>query len=206
MSLAFLHGFILAIGLILPLGVQNFYIFTQGAVSKRFVQVLPIVITAGLCDSLLILLAIFGVSLVVMSFVWMKTLLVIGGVIFLFYIGVLTWRTKVSGSQNTSEHTESLSIRRIVSYTLMISLLNPHAILDTIGVIGTSSLSYLGYERLAFTAACLTVSWCWFFSLALIGRFVGLKDKSGRMIRYLNKFSALVMWAAALFLVKGLLG
>jgi L-lysine exporter family protein LysE/ArgO len=206
MSLALLHGFILAIGLILPLGVQNFYIFTQGAVGKRFVQVLPIVITAGLCDSLLILLAVFGVSLVVMSFVWMKTLLVIGGVIFLVYMGVLTWRTKVSGSQNSSEPTESMSIPRIVSYTLMISLLNPHAILDTIGVIGTSSLSYQGYERWAFTAACLTVSWCWFFSLALVGRFVGLKDKSGRLIRYLNKISALVMWAAALVLVKGFMG
>jgi L-lysine exporter family protein LysE/ArgO len=29
MAVAYLHGLILAIGLILPLGVQNFYIFTQ---------------------------------------------------------------------------------------------------------------------------------------------------------------------------------
>jgi L-lysine exporter family protein LysE/ArgO len=201
MSLAYIHGFILALGLILPLGVQNFYVFTQGAVSDRFAQVMPIVITACLCDSLLILLAVFGVSLVVMSFVWMKFLLIIGGFVFLVYMGIMTWRTKINNSQGQEVNAESKSIRRIVSYTLMISLLNPHAILDTIGVIGTSSLGYQGYYKFAFTAACLTVSWGWFFSLALVGRFVGLKDKSGRFISYLNKVSAVVMWAAAIYLI-----
>jgi L-lysine exporter family protein LysE/ArgO len=203
MTAAYIHGLILAIGLILPLGVQNFYIFTQGAVKQRFVQVLPIVITASLCDSLLILLAVFGVSLVVMSFVWMKILLIICGFVFLVYMGIITWRSNVRDSDSGSRASadESKSIRRIVGYTIMISLLNPHAILDTIGVIGTSSLNYQGAYKVAFTAACLTVSWCWFFSLALAGRLAGLKDKSGRFIRYLNKISALVMWAAAVYLI-----
>jgi L-lysine exporter family protein LysE/ArgO len=201
MLLAYLHGLFLAIGLILPLGVQNFYVFTQGAVNQRFVQVLPIVITAGLCDSSLILLAILGVSLVVMSFVWMKTLLIICGFVFLVYMGIITWRSHVFTGRSTAAAAETISIRRIVGYTVMISLLNPHAILDTIGVIGTSSLNYPGAYKVAFTAACLTVSWCWFFSLALAGRLVGLKDKSGRFIRYLNKISAVVMWAAAAYLI-----
>jgi L-lysine exporter family protein LysE/ArgO len=201
MIVAYIHGLILAIGLILPLGVQNFYIFTQGAVNKRFVQVLPIVITACLCDSLLILLAVLGVSLVVMSFVWMKTLLIICGVVFLVYMGIITWRSNVNAGSSSAAVAETISIRRIVGYTLMISLLNPHAILDTIGVIGTSSLNYQGAYKIAFTAACLTVSWCWFFSLAFAGRLVGMKDKSGRFIRYLNKISAVVMWAAAVYLI-----
>ncbi|SEB54303.1 LysE family transporter [Paenibacillus sp. GP183] len=201
MAVAYLHGLILAIGLILPLGVQNFYIFTQGAVNQRFVQVLPIVITACLCDSLLILLAVLGVSLVVMKFVWMKTLLIIGGFVFLVYMGIITWRSKVNAGSSNAAAAETISIRRIVGYTLMISLLNPHAILDTIGVLGTSSLSYQGVYKIAFTAACLTVSWCWFFSLALAGRLVGLKDKSGSFIRYLNKISAVVMWTAAVYLI-----
>jgi L-lysine exporter family protein LysE/ArgO len=201
MAVAFLHGLILAIGLILPLGVQNFYIFTQGAVNQRFVQVLPMVITACLCDSLLILLAVLGVSLVVMNFVWMKTLLIIGGFVFLVYMGIITWRSNVNAGSSSAAAAETISIRRIVGYTLMISLLNPHAILDTIGVIGTSSLSYKGAYKIAFIAACLTVSWCWFFSLALAGRVVGLKDKSGSFIRYLNKISAVVMWAAAAYLI-----
>jgi L-lysine exporter family protein LysE/ArgO len=39
-----------------------------------------------------------------------------------------------------------------------VSLLNPHAILDTIGVIGTSALAYDGRGRATFAVACLFVS------------------------------------------------
>ena len=46
-----LHGFILALGLILPLGVQNVFVFNQGAVQSRFVKALPAIITASLCDT-----------------------------------------------------------------------------------------------------------------------------------------------------------
>jgi|SRR5665647_530357 len=199
MFYAWLHGFILAFGLIIPLGIQNFFIFSQGAVRKRFREVLPVLLTAGICDSLLILLAVLGVSVVVFSFVWMKTILVIAGFIFLLFMGVITWRSKVSAA--SSAEIVPLSLAKTISFTVMISLLNPHAILDTIGVIGVSSLGYQGYEKVAFTAACLMVSWIWFLTLALSGRFIGLRDKSGKLLKSFNKISAIVMWIAAIYLI-----
>ncbi|MNR60111.1 arginine exporter protein [compost metagenome] len=83
----------------------------------------------------------------------------------------------------------------------MLSLLNPHAILDTIGVIGTSSMSYEGERKLAFTTACIIISWFWFVALALAGKLIGSQDKSGAVLKHLNKVSAIVMWAAAGYLV-----
>jgi L-lysine exporter family protein LysE/ArgO len=201
MTAAFIHGFILAIGLILPLGVQNFFIFTQGSVSKRFISLLPIVVTASICDTLLITLAVFGVSVTIMSFVWMKSVLVIGGFIFLIYMGFITWRSKIEDKKSAG-HIQSTSPGKMVSFTLMISLLNPHAILDTIGVLGTSSLTYQGYNKMAFMIACIFVSWCWFFTLAFLGRLIGIKDKNGRILSYLNKVSAVVMWVAAIYLLS----
>ncbi|MFC5450813.1 LysE/ArgO family amino acid transporter [Paenibacillus aestuarii] len=198
---AIIHAFLLAIGLIMPLGVQNFFVFSQGAVRERWIYVLPIVLTASLCDTVLILVAVLGLSVVVLSFVWMKTLLVIGGTIFLLYMGFLSWRTKPEAKKQVQEHTR---LGKMITFTMMISILNPHAILDTVGVIGTSSLSYTGAEKVAFTLTCIVVSWLWFFMLALTGRLVGLKDKSGKLIAYLNKISALVMWAAAVYLVTTL--
>lgn len=196
---AFLHGAILAIGLILPLGVQNFFVFSQGAIHKRFVQVLPIVITAAVCDTLLISLAVLGVSVVVMSFAWMKLLLVISGVAFLVYMGIISWKSKPKAGGESAA--SGLSFGKTVSFTLMLSLLNPHAILDTIGVIGTSSMSYEGEQKLAFTAACIIISWFWFFALAIAGKLLGSQDKSGAMLKYLGKVSAIVMWAAAGYLL-----
>ncbi|WP_325176807.1 LysE/ArgO family amino acid transporter [Paenibacillus alkalitolerans] len=84
----------------------------------------------------------------------------------------------------------------------MISLLNPHAILDTIGVIGVSSLKYEGYQKIAFVTSCITVSWLWFASIALLGRYVGIKDRAGKLTKVINKVSALVMWLAAIYLLK----
>jgi len=201
MTAAFIHGFVLAIGLIIPLGVQNFFVFSQGAL-RKFGRAIPIVITAGVCDTLLILLAVSGVSVVVLNFVWMKTVLVVLGTLFLLYIGVMSWKAKPSASQN--EGLAGAKVPQLVGYTMMISILNPHAILDTVGVIGTSSIQYEGGEKVVFTAACIMVSWIWFIFLAALGHFVGTKDPSGKLTGALNKVSALVMWAAAVYLVAAL--
>ena len=66
MSEAVIHGFLLAIGLILPLGAQNVFVFNQGANQSKLIKAFPAV-TAGICDSILISLAVIGVSLVLMS-------------------------------------------------------------------------------------------------------------------------------------------
>lgn len=203
MTAAILHGFILAIGLIIPLGVQNFFIFSQGATRSKLIYVLPVTITAAICDSLLILLAVSGVSVVVLNFVWMETILVLCGSLFLLYMGYMTWRAKPQATNNDIDGNQKNS--KLIAYTIMISILNPHAILDTIGVIGTSSLNYEGSEKLVFTLACIIVSWIWFFLLALLGRLVGSKDHSGRIVLLLNKVSAIVMWVAAVILLINLL-
>ncbi|MEH7748262.1 LysE family transporter, partial [Neobacillus drentensis] len=84
---AAIHGFILAFGLILPLGVQNVFIFNQGAMQSRWIYVLPVVLTASICDTLLISLAVFGVSAVVLGITWIKMALLLGGILFLLYMG-----------------------------------------------------------------------------------------------------------------------
>lgn len=64
---AILHGFILSIGLILPLGAQNVFIFNQGANQSKYRYALPAILTAGLSDSLLISIAVIGISIIIMS-------------------------------------------------------------------------------------------------------------------------------------------
>jgi len=73
--IAFAHGFMLALGLVLPLGVQNVFVFSQGACQPKLRRALPAVIAAGYCDTLLVLLAVFGVSVAVLEFVWLRVAL-----------------------------------------------------------------------------------------------------------------------------------
>ncbi|MED4453007.1 LysE/ArgO family amino acid transporter [Metabacillus fastidiosus] len=195
---AVIHGFILAFGLILPLGVQNVFIFNQGATQRKFSRTLPVVITASICDTILITLAVLGVSVIVLGVYWIKIVLLTGGIIFLVYMGYTTWKSKPA---TTSSSEKALTPKKQIVFAASVSLLNPHAIMDTIGVIGTSSISYSDTEKIGFTLACIITSWIWFFSLSLVGRQVGRLDNSGRFIIILNKVSALIMWGTAIYLI-----
>lgn len=194
MARAALHGFLLALGLILPLGVQNAFLLTQGTLHRRWRGALPAVITAGLCDTLLVGAAVSGLSLVVLAIPWFHQALGWVGVLFLAWIGWATWRTRPDPAGFRGER---WPVRRQVLFALSVSLLNPHAILDTVAVVGTSSLQYAGTFRLAYTVAVITVSWLWFFGLATLGHFAGAVARGEGVRLWLNRASAVVMWTVA---------
>lgn len=193
-----INAFLLALGLILPLGAQNVFVFSQGALQPRYVRALPITLTASVCDTLLVSLAVFGLSAVALGIGWIKTSLVSVGVLFMLYMGWVIWRSKPRAANGGQA--DRLGAWRQIALTASLSLLNPHAIMDTVGVIGTSALRYDGWEKFVFAVTCIAVSWLWFHGLALAGRIAGQADPSGRFLLALNKISALIMWGAAIFL------
>ncbi|MCQ6536565.1 lysine transporter LysE [Bacillus mycoides] len=197
---AIVHGIILAFGLILPLGVQNVFVFSQGATQPKLIRALPAAVTAALCDTFLILLAVFGLSTIVLQFEWLRLSLLIAGILFLLYMGYVIWRSEPT----TSETNKALPIRQQVIFALSVSLLNPHALLDIVGVIGTSALKYVGTEQIIFTITCITVSWVWFFGLSLAGTVMKKIDGTGGLMNIFNKCSALFIWGTAIYLFIGL--
>ncbi|CAG0928558.1 Arginine exporter protein ArgO [Thermoflexales bacterium] len=198
---AFLHGYLLSFGLILPLGPQNVFVFSQGATQPKLRRALPVVLTAALADTTLILVAVLGVSAVVLTLPWVKLVLGVFGVCFLIYIGWVTWRTEMH-EDDATKLSQQWPARRQIIFTLSVSLLNPHAILDTIGVIGTSSLAYPGTDRVAFTLACILNSWAWFWLLAVAGKSLG---SMGAVRKWLNRVSAVIIWISAVYLVYNLM-
>ncbi|APT50551.1 MULTISPECIES: LysE/ArgO family amino acid transporter [Bacillus] len=203
MSIAIIHGIVLAFGLILPLGAQNVFVFQQGALQPRLYRAMPVVITAALCDTLLIILAVVGVSVVVFTIPVLQIGLYIVGFCFLVYMGWSVWNT--SSSSGDQEKQKLMPARKQIVFACSVSLLNPHAILDTIGVIGTNSLQYSGAEKLAFTLACIIVSWLWFIGLALLGKMLGKLDTNGKWMNRINKASAVMIWLVALYIAYQLI-
>lgn len=202
MWLAMLHGFLLAFSLILPLGAQNIFIFIQGAQAERFIRTLPAVITAALSDTLLIGLAVEGISLILFEYPFVRHFLLIAGVVFLIRIGWSIWG---NAATIRSADLQPFSSWKQISYALSVSLLNPHAIMDTVGVIGTNALSYTGNEKWGFALACVSVSWLWFFSLAFIGKSLGQASVINRLLPLINKLSALTIWLVASYLLVKLI-
>jgi L-lysine exporter family protein LysE/ArgO len=209
MLFAFLQGMILAIGLILPLGLQNVFIFNQGATQPNYRRVLPVLIVASICDSLLIAFAIGGVSLLVFGIPWVKTTVFLIGVVFLIYMGFVTWRAKpatLDPQQSASSAVDNpMTTKQQILFTASVSLLNPHAIVDSVGVIGTASLSFGGGEKLMFAAACIFISWFWFFSLAFVGTLTKRLPNARTILITLNKISAFIMWGTASYFLYQLI-
>lgn len=195
------HGIILAFGLILPLGVQNIFVFTQGVTQPNIMRAFPAAITAAISDTILIVLAVFGLSMIVLQYDWIRLVLLVGGILFLIYMGGVIWR---AGAANL-EGKEALPMKRQILFALSVSILNPHALLDTIGVIGTNAVKYSGQQLWLFMFACILVSWLWFTGLMIAGATLKKMQISDKVFLAFNKLSALFIWGTALYLLTGLM-
>ncbi|SDH67729.1 L-lysine exporter family protein LysE/ArgO [Alteribacillus persepolensis] len=194
---AFFHGFLLSAGLILPLGVQNLFVFNQGVTQPSLYRASPAVFTASICDTILILLAVLGTSFLVDQFLWLRDVLYVAGILFLLYISWVIWNDDPSNGAAL----KPLSGKQQILFASSVSLLNPHAFLDTFGVIGTNSLLYDDIQQWMFTAASIGVSWLYFFLLAYSGRIIGKLDKHFTWRKRINKISAFMIMAIALYMI-----
>nr|WP_275432201.1 LysE family transporter [Staphylococcus sp. ACRSN] len=186
--------------MILPLGAQNIFIFNQGVNYKGLKSVVPVIITAGLCDTVLILLAILGVSIIFYSIPVLQVIIYCVGLVFLIYMAWALWHEN-STKMNQQER---MSIKKQISFAISVSILNPHAVMDTVGVIGTNATLYHDERKIAFTIATIIVSWLWFISLAILGKYFHRFDKTGIYIKALNKISSIIILIVALMIVKQL--
>lgn len=191
-----LHGVLLAFGLILPLGVQNVFIFTQGATQPSLMRALPATLTAAFCDTVLILLSVWGLSLIIMQVEALRTILMVAGVLFLFYMSITIWR---SAPSSVNEGV-AMPAKQQILFACSVSLLNPHALMDIVGVIGTSALKYNGFELVLFTASCIIVSWIWFLGLMFVGSRIKYLSNQATIMMLFNKSSAVFIFVMAAYL------
>ncbi|AXF57128.1 LysE/ArgO family amino acid transporter [Salicibibacter kimchii] len=195
---AIIHGFVLSFGLILAFGAQNIFLFNQGAAHKKLRHTMPSVVTASICDTILIVFAVLGVSLIVMTVPVFQIIFFAAGFLFLIYIGWSIWS---SDPVEVNKQHGAMSAKKQILFAISVSLLNPHAVLDTVGVIGTNSLRYSETpELMGFTVACIAVSWVSFIGLAMIGKTIRAIDKEGKIVVLINKISAVIIWGVAIFL------
>lgn len=198
LTLAFIHGFLLSLGLILPIGMQNGFIFMQGALHRRWSHSLPSVVTASICDTALIALAVLGVSTVALHILWLRYTFALIGIVFLLYMVRSAWKVK---QVNEETARTAWTARRQMGFTVSVSLLNPHALIDTLVVIGGSALAYTAWtDRVAFGIASATVSWVWFIGLSIAGRVLGKAALKKSTFKVLNRVSAMMMLLSAIYL------
>lgn len=164
----YFNGLLLGFSLIMALGPQNVFLIRQGAL-KRHAALSAIV--CFLCDVILISGSIAGLNHILEKHPVFQQWIIWFGAAFLFFYG---GRALYSAFKNQSapSSNDDLSPDRwqILLLALGFSLLNPHAIIDSLVIIGGGSAQFPEHQY-AFLCGVLTASLLWFSSLTITTRY-----------------------------------
>ena len=151
MTAAFFTGLALGLALIVPIGAQNVFVFGQG-VSLGMPRALWAVVGAAVCDTILIVLGAAGTSALLNTVPGLRPAMLVAGALFLTYLGVKSLRAKPT---DLDDETGVWSRGQVLRRTMAVSLLNPHAILDTVGVLGAAITAQAVATRLPFAVGAV---------------------------------------------------
>ncbi len=157
----FLFGLLFGMATAFPVGVQSFVVLNQG-LKVGYPRVLLGIVTASLCDTLLIVLGAAGAA-AFLAAPGREDVLIFVGVTFLSVIGVMALRTPPEDAKVKS----LTSPGAMVAQTVGVSLFNPHAIFETVGLIGGAIAAQAAPDRVAFAAGAISASWVWFVMIGL---------------------------------------
>lgn len=229
---AFSAGMILSLSLIMAIGPQNAHLLRMGLQGQH------LWLTAFVCavaDISLILLAVFGLSMLGGLSPKLHGAMLGGGIVFLVFYGwqalmraihirrpieptapkestQATQQAALDSSGSTAVEataggsaTEPISRARAVLMALAFSWLNPHAWVDTAVLIGTASLAYQAPGNAIFGLGAVTGSVVWFVVFGGLVCWLGHRLNHARIWQWVDAMVAIMMWSIAVVLLVGLL-
>lgn len=191
-----LAAFVLGLGLIMAIGPQNAFVLRQGL---RREHALLAALVCALSDTALMTLGVLGVGRLLAARPELVTLGTLAGAAFLLWYGAQAFRSAQRPQQAELSGQAAAGPRATVLGALGFSFLNPHALLDTLVLVGGASASAARPEL--FLAGVISASWVWFFGLALAARGLAGHMRSARTWQAVDILVGLMMWAIALSLL-----
>ncbi|KTD07810.1 LysE/ArgO family amino acid transporter [Legionella jamestowniensis] len=160
--MVYFNGLMLGLSLITALGPQNVFLIRQGALRQHAVLSATV---CFLCDIILVCASVVGLHHVLELHPALQGWITWFGVTFLLYYGTKSLKRALASQQNKTVVSPRVTSRwQIIIFALGFSLLNPHAIIDSLVIIGGGSTQFPGHQQ-AFLMGVITSSLFWFSSL-----------------------------------------
>jgi L-lysine exporter family protein LysE/ArgO len=190
------QGFGLGAGLIIAIGAQNAFVLRQGL--KRH-HVFATASLCTLCDATLIALGLGGLGAIISGSPTLVAVATWGGAAFLLYYGLRSFRSARTPSALDTESgpERPVDLRDTATAALAFSLLNPHAYLDTVVLVGGLGTRYPADERMWFALGAILASATWFFGLAYGAAWLAPLFRRSSTWRILDGLVGCVMWSIA---------
>lgn len=186
----YFNGLMLGLSLVAALGPQNIFLIRQSA-SRKHVFLSAMV--CFFCDIILVCASVSGLHHMLETHPSLQIWLVGFGVVFLLYYGINALRQsfKTKSPKEINEK-ESSSRLQIVILALGFSLLNPHAIIDSLVIIGSGSSQFPDNSQ-AFLLGVITSSFLWLSSLTFTTHYFADVLSRVTVWRRIEFFSGLLM-------------
>lgn len=166
---AYAKGFATMIALIIAIGVQNAFVLQQGIKHEHTFLVAAV---CSLCDAALIVLGAVGLGALITNNLTLNLIIGWGGAAFLFVYALRSFFAAYRATGLKVGSARRGSRNNVMVKALAVSLLNPHAILDTVVLVGGLAARYEGAARTACAVGGMTASFLWFFGLAYGARWL----------------------------------
>ena len=194
-----LEGFVISIALIFAIGPQNVFVLRQGLMKEH------VFITCLICsisDAFLIGVGVLGLGTFLSSIDEIAMWMSIMATIFLTTYGILRIKSSLNPESIKVEGDSSNSINATVFSALAFTFLNPHVYVDTLLLIGGTSSSYLGDEKLAFGAGAASASFLFFFSLGYGAKFMSPILNNPKSWQIIDLSIAAIMFTVSFFIIS----
>lgn len=165
---ALYSGFLLCIGLIVSIGPQNTEILRIGTLGRPTCLLASVFV---LCDAILVTFGAWGLgSLIVLNRSVMLILTIGTAVMLLMLAFRAVQRTRTSSDFDLELNSIVYEGNGLIRRGLLLSFLNPLALLETVVIIGSAAAPHQGTSKMLFIAGALGASVCWFYSLSAVAR------------------------------------
>jgi len=197
---AALHGYLVAVSLILAIGAQNAFVLRQG-LRREHVGVVVAVCAAS--DAVLIAVGVAGFGAAQKLVPWLGEAMRWGGVAFLVVYGAMRFRAALRGGEALKPAAGvSVPLRQVMLTCLVLTWANPHVYLDTVVLMGSLAAQYAPWQA-AFGVAAAFGSLTFFAALGFGARLLAPVFARPAAWVWLEVGVGITMWAIALGLALG---
>lgn len=187
----YLEGMILQASLIFALGPQNIFVLESGL--KRHYH-LTVSFVCFLCDLTLIMLGVAGAATFFNRFPEIKIVVGILGVGFLVLYGVGKLKHEDQHHLEFERNGRHSCYKAAIISSVIFSVVNPHAYLDGIVLIGGYSAKYSELnQRLTLGLGAASFSLIWFLILSMGGSFMIPLFKSEKRMKYIMGTAGVIL-------------
>jgi L-lysine exporter family protein LysE/ArgO len=183
----------LVFALIVPIGAQNAYVLQRAAAGSR-TTVVAVVVATVCSNTLLTVIGGFGIAHLLKDSPIARSCLFVAGTLFVLRLAWVSLR-KVhradAGGLTTGEGADDSPVQGVIG-ALGVSLLNPHAIIDTVVIMGGAISALEGANQIAFFMGVVSAESLW-FCLIVIATGLLVRWLGSRAQRRIDQFSGIVL-------------